>query len=135
AELRQLVGLHPDTDRVRVRPHMRIAYAWHAAHLIEDVERRIAAQRKHVVAAVRRAERDDLQQARRRLAHHHALTTHFLGQAGHSGLNAVVDVDRGEVRIGAHGERDIDGERAVAGADGAHVQHVFYAVDLLFERR
>ena len=45
----------------------------------------------------------------------HALTAHLFGQPRHGRLDAVVHVDRREVRIGADLERHVDRQRAIAG--------------------
>ena len=70
-----------------------------------------------------------------RLADLHAQALHVVGQARQRVLNPVLRQHLRDVEIGADAERDRYGEIAVAGRLAVHVEHVLYAVDLLFERR
>ena len=56
-------------------------------------------------------------------------------QAGLRLRDAVLGVDLVGVAVGADVEGDAQGDRAVAGVDRLHVEHVLDAVHLLLERR
>jgi hypothetical protein len=67
--------------------------------------------------------------------HRHALAAHFERQARLGLLDAVVDVERRLVDVGADVEGDLDLHHALRGGGRAHVDHVLDAVDLVLERR
>jgi hypothetical protein len=135
-QLRKAVGLEPHTHRVVLgTENLHVGRARHALQLVEHVERDIVAGVQIVVAAVRRVERQHLQERGRALFHRHALAPHFLRQLGLGLLHAVVDVERGLVDVGADLEGHLDLHHAIAGRGGAHVEHVLHAVDGVLDGR
>ena len=67
AELREPIRLQPDAHRVVARAeHLHVADARNAPQLVDDVDRGVVRDEQIVVAAVRRIERDHLQEARQR---------------------------------------------------------------------
>jgi hypothetical protein len=135
AELRHPVGPHPDADRVVLGAEvLRVADARNAPQLVDHVKRRVVRNKDLVVARIGRVDRRDLQNRGGALAHRDALAAHLLGERGHRGLHAVVDVDRREIRVRADGEGHRNRQRPVPRARRAQVEHPFDTVYLLLER-
>ena len=135
AELGQHVGTQPDPDRVVLRAEdLHVSHAGNTAQFVNDVQQRVVRNEDGVEARIVGVEREDLQERGRALAHLHALSSHFLRQRGEHALHAIVDVDRGEVRVGANRERHGHRQRAVARARRAQVKHAVDAIDRLVQR-
>jgi len=135
-QLREAVGPQPDPHRVVLRAEdLNVGGARQPLQLVEHVHRHEVRDVQVVEAAVRRVEGDHLQERTRALLDHHALPPHFLGQPRLGLLDAVVDVERGLVDVGADVERDLDLDHAVRRRVAAHVEHAFDAVDRVLERR
>ena len=105
------------------------------ASLSLQLQRREIAQEKRVVAIVLGGKRDDLKRRRFLLLGHDALLLNRHRQLRHRRRDAVLDEHLGEIQIRAnfksHGQR----VAAIARAVGLHVEHLFHAVDLLFDRQ
>ena len=86
------------------------------------------------MGVLRRINRDHAQQRRRFLLDHDALALHLRRQAGQRDLDAVVDVDGVDVRIGAEFERHRERIAAVVAAHALHVDHLVDADDLGLDR-
>ena len=59
----------------------------------------------------------------------------FLREARDGGVDAVLDKDLGLIEVGAEAEGDGDLYATVTGGGGGQVEHVFDAIDFLFEGR
>jgi hypothetical protein len=95
-----------------------------------SVDGRVVRQEQRVAAALGRIDGHDLQERRGLLLGRDALPLHLGRQLRQRGVDAVVDVDRVEIGVGA--DREADGQRiaAVAAAGRLHVDHLVDAVDL-----
>ena len=78
---------------------------------------------------------DHHQHVRRVLLDRHPLAHDVLGQLGERDRHPVLHQHLGDIEIGSELEGDGEGEIAVAGRLGDHVEHVLDAVDLLLQRR
>ena len=126
----QLLRIEPDADGVLAgAEHGNAADAFDAGNLVEQVDGGVVRQEQAVVAAVRRGERDDLQDRRRSLVGLHALLLHALGQSGERARHPVLDQDLRLVAVGADLERDGERVLAVAGRQRGHVDHALDPVD------
>ena len=135
-ELREPVGFEPHAHGVVLGTEdLHVGRARDALQLIEHVERHVVRREQVVEAAVGRVEREHLQKRRAAALDRDALPAHLLGQPRLDLLHAVVDVDRGDVDVGADLERDLDLHDAVRSRVRAHVDHVRHAVDRVFQRR
>lgn len=134
--LGQLVRLKPDAHGVAHAAENRgVAHAGHALEFVYHVDLHPVLDIDLVIAAVRRIESKDLEHGRGALDHAHALAAHLFRQQGLGQIDLVVDVDQGHVRVGTQREIDVDGAGTRAGGGcGSHVQHVFHAVDVHFQR-
>ena len=103
----QLLRIHPDAHRIGAgAEHLDAADAWQAREHVDQVDRRVIAQIQAVVLAVRRIERDDLQDGGVFLLDADALRLHRLGQRRQGELHAVLHQHLVDVRIGADLEGD-----------------------------
>ncbi len=134
-ELRQLVRVQPHPHRVVLLPEeLRLSHARHPLQFVDHLPLRVGAEEQVVVAARRRAERDDAQQRARRLGHLHPRALRLRRQGAGHGLHPVADVDRRLVRVGA--DVEARGQRQAAVADvGLQEQQVVHAVDRPLQRQ
>ncbi len=136
AALGHLVRVEPHAHRVVARAEqLHLAHAVDARQAVLDVEHRVVAQVRHVVAVVGRQQVDHHRQVGAALDGGHAQALHHVGQARHGLRDAVLHQLLGLVRVGAQLEGHRHGQVAVAVGLRLHVEHVLDAVDLLFERR
>ncbi len=136
AKLRHPVGLQPDAHRIVVRAEdLDVHRARQPLQLVEHVQRDVVRRVEVVVAAVRRVERQHLKERRRAALDVDTLPPHFLRQPRLHLLDAVVDVDRGVVDVGADLERHLDLHDPLRRRVRAHVEHVGNAVDGVLDRR
>ena len=99
-------GILPDAE------HVDIADAGNAREFRNQADGGVVAQEQAVVAAVRRGQRDDLQDRGRLLLHGHALHLHRLRQRRHRRGDAVLHQHLREVQVGA----DLEGHDQRIGA-------------------
>ena len=140
-ELRELVRVHPDPDRVvALAEDGHIADAGKTLEFLAKAQDRVIAQVELVVAAVgeagfgRRREANREEQLGRSLARGDAGRAHHVGKLWQREVHAILNPHLGHVQVGAGFERDRAGVTPVAGTLRAHVQHVLDAVDLLLDR-
>ena len=132
----ELLRVHPDPHGIRAgAEHLDAADARQARQHVGQVDRRVVAHEQAVVFAVRRIQRDDLQDRRVLLLHADALRLHRLGQRGECELHAVLHQHLVDIGVGADRERHRQAVGAVGGAGRLHVQHAVDAVDLLLDRQ
>jgi hypothetical protein len=81
-----------------------------------------------------RVDGDDAEQGRRLFLDGYTLPLHLLRQARQCNLNAIVDVDRVDIGIGAQLERADQRVTAIVTANALHVDHFVDADDLRFDR-
>ncbi|MNQ43732.1 hypothetical protein D3C85_574720 [compost metagenome] len=133
--LRQLVRAQPDAHGIVLGAELAgIADAGQALEFVDHVDQRVVADVHRVARAVRGEQRDHLEDVRGFLLHPHPLPAHLLGQLGQGGLDPVVDVDGGLIRVGADLEVDRQAHGVAAGV-GLLVDHPLDAVDRLLQRR
>ncbi len=138
---RQIARGHP--LRVEPEPHAvvalaeigDVAHALQARQLVFELDRGVVAQVQVVAQAAGREQIDDHQHAGRFLLHRHAPPLHQLGQDRLGQRHAVLHEHLGHVQVDVIVKRDGQRVAAVVAALRRHVQHVFHAVDLLFDRR
>ena len=136
AQRDQLVRIEPDAHRIFAgAEHAGMTDAGDPRQLVDEVDRRVIAEIKPVVPAVRRAQRHHLQEGGRLLPHRHALRLHALRQGRQGAGDAVLHPDLRQVQVGAGLERDSQRVVAVAGARRLHVEHAFDAVDRALDRQ
>ena len=131
----QPVGVDPDPHAVVERTEqVGVADAGHALDVVEDVDGGVVAQEQRVVAAVRRVDRQHLQDRRRLLLDGDALAADLLGQLRHGQGDAVLHVDRVDVGVGADLEADGQRVAAVVARGRLHVERLVDAHDLRLDR-
>jgi hypothetical protein len=136
AALRHLLRIEPDAHRVVARAkQLHVADAFDARQPVLDVEHRVVAQIRHVVAAALRQEVYDHGQVGRTLDRDDAQAPYFLGQARLGLRDAVLHHLLRLVGVGAELEGDGERHQAVGGRLAAHVEHVLDAVDRFLDRR
>ncbi|MGY4506005.1 hypothetical protein ACVWYH_009962 [Bradyrhizobium sp. GM24.11] len=134
--LGRLLRIDPDPHRIVAGTiELDVTDAVDPRQAVFDVEHRVVAQIRHVVAVVRRQEMHDHGQVGRRLLGDDAELAHHSRQARLGLLHAVLHQLCRLVRIGAEAECHRQRHRAVGGRLARHVQHAFDAVDLLLDRR
>ena len=136
AALRDLLRIEPHAHGVVARaPHRHFAHARDAGQAILHVQDRVVAQVGDVVAVIGRDQVDHQRQRGRALGRGHAQALHVRRQARQRLRHAVLHELLGFVRV--HAQLEVHRQRQVAVAVGLrlHVQHVFHAVDGLFQRR
>ena len=95
----KLLRIEPDAHRILPdAEHVDVADARQAGQLVDQVDGGVVAEEQAVVAAVRRGQRDDLQDRGRLLLHGHALRLHRLRQRGQRRGDAVLHQHLREVR-------------------------------------
>ena len=135
-QCRHPVGVHPDPHRVlQIGQHLGLAHALNPGQRIADVDRGIVGQEHVVIGAVRRRQRHHQKHVGGGLLRHHARGRHLGRQGRHRLRHPVLHVDRGDVRIGSHLERDIERIAAIVRGCGRHVEHVVHPVHLRLDRR
>ncbi len=135
AEIDQAGGLEPDAHRiVECAEHERLSDAGDAGDGVDDVDGDVVGDEERGQGGVFGVELDEFQDGGAALGDGDALALDLGGHARQGGLDAVVDVDGVDVRVGAEVEADGQGIAAVIGAVGFHVQHLVDAVDGGFER-
>ncbi|HVJ24360.1 MAG TPA: hypothetical protein VM756_10540, partial [Burkholderiales bacterium] len=88
---------------------------------VEHVHGHVVGDEHAVVPPFGRIEGEHLQERRGALLHRHALAAHLERQARLGLLDAVVDVQRRLVGVGADVERDLDLHHALRGGGRGHV--------------
>ena len=129
------IRIEPDTHGVLAPECVHVAHSGDPPQDIEYIDLRVIVQVRGIVTAVGRDQVDHADHVRRGLLDGHAELLHFRRQHGLGRLDAVLDVDRGNVLRIADVEGRNDIREAVAGAVRAKVDHPFDAVDLLLDRR
>ena len=136
AQRDQPVRIEPDAHRIFAgAEHAGMTDAGDPRQLVDEVDRCVIAQKKPVIPAVGRAQRNHLQESGRLLPHRHALRLHALRQGRQGAGDAVLHPDLRQVQVGAGLERDGQRVVAVAGARRLHVEHAFDAVDRALDRQ
>ena len=127
----QLIGSHPGAHRVVLRaPQRRIADSGRALDPVEQVDGDVVGEEQRIVGVLGRVDGDHAEQRRRLLLDRNALALDLRRKAWKCHLDAVVDVDRVDVRIGAELERSGQRVAAVVAARALHVDHLVDAHDL-----
>ena len=127
--------IEPDAHGVvELAEQQRLADARHAGQLIENVDRSVAGDEDRRELGVVAIEGHETQHGRGALQHREALELHLLRQLRRRALDAIVDVDRVDVGVGAGLEADGQIVAAVVAARRLHVDHLVDADDLRFER-
>jgi len=129
--------------RIQPHPHAVVALAEddHLAHpfqprqLVPQLDHGVVAHVELVVLPAGRDQVDDHHQVGRPLQRGYAGLLDRVGEHGQGQGHAVLHEHLRHVRVGAHLERHIELVRAVVAALRRHVEHVFHAVDLLFDGR
>ena len=135
AELRQLVGLHPEPHRVLARAEdLDVGNAGNARDLVDQIDVRVIGEEDVVVGALRRIERDEEQRRGRRFLHGHAGVDDILRQLRARLVHSHLGQDVIDVRIGRDVEIDRHPDRTV-GVDGLDVVALIDAAHLLLDRR
>src|SRR6516225_394435 len=133
---RDSVGIEPDAHGVLAGAlELDIADTVQAREHVLHVQGCVVRQVQRVARFVRRVEVNGHKYAGYRLADLHSQVLDVLRQARQCILHAVLGQHLRDVEVSADLERDGNREVAVPGRLTAHVEHVFDAVDLLFERR
>ncbi len=129
----QLGRVQPDAHGVLGAEELQFAHPLHPADDVLDVGDHVVGQGVAVHGAVFRDQTDDQQEVAGGFDHLDALALHGLGQERHGQLQLVLDLDLGDVRVGAGLEGQADGDRAGRVAGGGHVDQVVDAVQLLLD--
>ena len=134
-EIRHAVAIEPHPHAVVGRGQQRhVADAADALERIDDVDGRVVAQKKLIVAAVRRRQGNDLQDRRRLLLDLDALRANFRWKLRLGEPNPVLHQHVVDVGIGADREGDAEGVAAVVAAGRFHVEHLVDADDAGLDR-
>ncbi|KAF5044628.1 hypothetical protein DSECCO2_489730 [anaerobic digester metagenome] len=129
----QPVGVEPDAHGVLGSEQGDLAHALHATQPVEDVGGHVVGQLRPVHGAVLGHETQDLHEVLDGLGDLHALGLHFLGQQGHGQLQLVLNLDLGDVGVGAGLEGQGDGGLARGLAGRGHIVEVVDALHLLLD--
>ncbi len=133
--LSDLLRIEPHAHRVVARTEqLHVAHALQTRQAVLDVEHRVVAQVGHVIAATGGDQVHDHGQVGRALDRRDAQALDLFGQTRLGLRNAVLHKLLRLVGIGAELEGRGQRHQAVGGGLAAHVQHVFHAVQRLFER-
>ncbi len=136
AALGDLLRIEPDPHRIVARAEqLHLADALDAREPVLDVQHRVVAQIRHIVAVVRRQQVNDHRKVRRALDGGDAQRADFRRQARFGLRHPVLHELLRLVGIGAEAEGDVERHHAVGGRLAAHIEHVLDAVDLLFDWR
>ena len=135
AELGHAIRVEPEAHRVIERAkNLRITHAGDAFQFVENIDQRIVVQKNLRASALGRGQRRKEQDVVRALLDIDPILAHHLGQARFGDLDAVIDVNRCHVDIGADLERNGNFKRAVGRRRGAEIDQVIDARKLLFDR-
>ena len=119
------VGVHPGPHGVILgSPQRRVADARRALDLVEKVDRHVIGNEQWVVGGFGRIDGEHAEERRGLLLDRNALPLDVLRQLGQCDLNAIVDVDGVDVRIGSELERAGERVAAVIPADALHVDQL-----------
>ena len=128
--------INPDPHRVVAgAEQLHLADPVDPGQAILDVENRVVAQIRHVVAVVRRQQMHDHRQVGTALDGRDAKLPDDAGQTRLGLRYAVLDKLLGLVGIRAQAERHGQGHLPVGRRLAAHIEHAFDPVDLLLDRR
>ena len=129
--------------RIQPHPHgvvaateyLDLAHAGNAADHVLDLQEAVVPEVHGVVPVVRRDQVHHHDEVGRALHRGDAELADLLGQARERLAHPVLHLHLREIDVGADPERDRQGQHAVRGGRGRHVEHVLDAIDLLLERR
>ncbi len=131
-----LVGVDPDAHRVVARGiDANVADAGYAQQALAHLQARVVCEELAIHRRIGSRHVHDEQRVAGTLAHAHAEVLHFLRKLGQGRLHAVLHLDLCEIDVDAELEGHRDGDAPFADRLRRHVEHVVYAVDLLFQRR
>jgi hypothetical protein len=132
--LGHLLRVQPDAHRIVARAEQPdLPDPLDAGQAVLDVEQRIVAQVRHVVAVVGRKQVHDHGEVGRALDRGDAEGAHLLGQPRLGLRDPVLHQLLGLVGVGAQPEGDGQRHGAVGGRLAAHVEHVLDPVDRLLD--
>ena len=127
----QSLSVEPDPHRVVERTEeIGVADSRHALDGVENVDGRVVREKEQITGLIGRVEAHHLQEGGRLLLGDHALPLRLLRELRHRLGDAVLHVDRVDVRVAADGEADGQRVAAVIAARRLHVEHVVDADDL-----
>ncbi len=129
----QLVGVEPDAHGVLGAEELGVAHAWDAAQGVLEVGGDEVGEVGIAVAAVFGIETHHHQEIAGGLDHRQALLLDLLGQKGEGRLQLVLDLDLGDVDVGAGLEGYGDRGRARAVASRGHVEQAVDPLHLLLD--
>src|SRR5208282_4123352 len=132
---------HP--PRIEPQPHRVLALAkkndvGHSRHPLEVVAHiniQVVADKKRRVSAIRREYRSAKNKILRRLGDGHSHLLDCIRKPSLSSIDAVLDVNRSQIRIPVDIERGGDRTHSIVRARRSYVFHPLSPVDLLFQRR
>ena len=134
--LRHTVWSQPDAHGVIFgTKNLHIGGTGHALDGVQHVGGDVVADEQRVVAVIGRIDGRYRHEAGRAFGHRQALALHLLRQLTQHLVDAVVDIDSGDIEVGADIEGHADRHHAVTAGSGAHVEHFFHTVDGLLNRR
>ena len=113
----------------------RVADPWQARQGVAQVDLHVVGEEEPVEGPLGRQQVDREQHVGGLLAHRDPLLDHLDRQGRLGQGHAVLDIDGGDIRVGADGEGDIQPIAARVVAGRVHVQHVIDAVDLGLDGR
>ena len=135
-QCRHLGGVEPSSQAVIALPEIRNPRdAGQPSQLILDVNGRVVAEKRAVIATVRRDQIDDHHGVRGHLLDADALELDQLGDDRKCQRDAVLDEHLSHVGVHAQPKGHGQYVGAVIGALRRHVHHVLHAADLLLDRR
>ena len=124
----ETVHVEPYTHRIFEPPEQRgIANAGNASQPIQHINSDIIADEQRGLLAAITVELEKFKDGRRSFAHRQAVALHLIRQTRDGLLNAVVDVDRIDVRVCSQLETHGQRVAAVVRAVGLHVDHFVHA--------
>jgi hypothetical protein len=132
-EIVQLERIQPDAHGVLRAEHLDIADPGNPADRVLHMADDEVGDIDIVVAAADIIDRDDENEVRLGFGDSDALLLHFGGQDRHRLLQFVLDLDLGDVGIGAGIEGGGDGDGPGGGRGGGEIQQVIDAGELLFD--
>ena len=136
AEALEHFGVQPDAHAVLTYTEDdHIARPRQSGEHVPQVDPGVVAEKKTVVATIRRVEVDDLQDGGGHFFCDGSLLLHVERQLGHGGGDTILDQNLCHVQIGTDLKGDDQLVSAVAGARRLHVEHVFDSVHLLLDRK
>ena len=135
AQARHAPGVQPHPHAVVAgAKDRRLPHAGDTRQRVEQVDRRVIAEIKAVVSAVRRGQVDHQQQVGRLLAYRDPLAHDVFGKLRLGERHPVLHVDLGDIGVAADLEGHLHVQGAVVAAGRCDVDHPFDAVDLLLQR-